>query len=185
MEDIQNFNENYTSDNKTLNRRFSNTLRFTKQFISKDDKILDLGVTNMLADLFREDGYDITNTKEGLDLDFDFDVVSDEQYDVVTGFEILEHMVSPFPLLRAIKAKKLIVSIPLRLWFATAYWSNSSPYDRHYHEFEPRQFDMLLEKAGWKIVKSEKWTSYDNTLGIRPILRRFTPRYYITYCERI
>ncbi|HLF63260.1 MAG TPA: hypothetical protein VI603_05895, partial [Saprospiraceae bacterium] len=55
---------------------------------------------------------------------------------------------------------------------------------RHYHEFEPRQFDMLLNKAGWNIVASEKWTSYDNKIGLRPLLRRFTNRYYIVYCTR-
>ena len=103
---------------------------------------------------------------------------------MVTAFEIFEHMVSPFPLLRAISAKKLVASVPLKLWFTNAYWNNNDPFDKHYHEFEPKQFDLLLNKAGWRIIKSEKWVSKTSQIGVRPLLRRFVPRYYIVYCER-
>jgi len=92
--------------------------------------------------------------------------------------------VSPFPLLYHSKAEKLFASIPLKLWFASAYWSQTDIYDRHYHEFEVKQFNMLLNKAGWKIVNSDKWVGKTNKVGIRPLLRKFTPRYYIVYCER-
>ncbi|HPX06952.1 MAG TPA: hypothetical protein PLC17_13520, partial [Tenuifilaceae bacterium] len=93
--------------------------------------------------------------------------------------EILEHLVSPFPLLRDLPA-----TIPLRLWFAPAYKSKTDKWDKHYHEFEDWQFDMLLEKAGWTIVDRAKWTSPIHKLGIRPILRMFTPRYYAVYAVR-
>ena len=43
---------------------------------------------------------------------------------------------------------------------------------------------MLLEKAGWTIVDRAKWTSPIHKLGIRPILRMFTPRYYAVYAVR-
>ncbi len=43
---------------------------------------------------------------------------------------------------------------------------------------------MLLNKAGWEIIKSDKWISPSNKIGIRPLFRKFTPRYYIVYCER-
>ena len=56
--------------------------------------------------------------------------------------------------------------------------------DRHYHEFEDWQFDWLLEKAGWNIKKRQKWTSPISKIGIRPILRKFTPRYYAVYAEK-
>ncbi|MBT8179158.1 MAG: methyltransferase, partial [Eudoraea sp.] len=58
------------------------------------------------------------------------------------------------------------------------------PWDRHYHEFEAWQFDWLLDKAGWKIKDSSKWTNPAGKLGFRPLLRLFTPRYYIVYAER-
>jgi hypothetical protein len=84
-----------------------------------------------------------------------------------------------------IKANKLVASVPLKLWFASAYRSKTDLRDRHYHEFEDWQFDWLLEKAGWKIVKREKFTNPVKKIGFRPILRRFTPRYYLIYAERV
>jgi hypothetical protein len=34
-------------------------------------------------------------------------------------------------------------------------------------------------------VDAQLWTSPDpNKIGLRPLLRYFTPRYYIVYCER-
>lgn len=169
---------------KTHQIRFRKTLNFMKDHVALSDKILDLGPPNPLSDLLSNQGYNIHNTKENIDLDLDYEIVKDETYDIVTAFEILEHLVSPFPLLECMKAKKLFISVPLKLWFSNAYWSKNDPYDRHYHEFEPRQFDMLLNKAGWKIKQSEKWTSASGILGIRPLLRHFTPRYYFVYCER-
>jgi hypothetical protein len=43
---------------------------------------------------------------------------------------------------------------------------------------------MLLEKAGWKIIKKELWKNPSNKIGIRPILRNITNRYYAVYAER-
>ena len=88
-------------------------------------------------------------------------------------------------MLNTIKANKLITTIPLKLWFAKAYRSKTDEWDRHYHEFEDWQFDWLLEKSGWEIKKSIQFTSPVNKIGIRPILRRFTPRFYLVYAERI
>ena len=120
----------------------------------------------------------------GYALDLDLKNVQETHAEVVTAFEILEHLVAPFNVLRAIPGDKLLASVPLRLWFASAYRSRTDPWDRHYHEFEDWQFDWLLEKSGWHIRKSEKWSSPVNKIGFRPILRKFTPRYYAVYAER-
>ena len=80
--------------------------------------------------------------------------------------------------------KKIFLTVPVNLWFAKAYRSKTDSLDRHYHEFEPWQFDMLLEKAGWRIVKREFWKNPSFKLGIRPFLRNFTNRYYAVYAER-
>jgi hypothetical protein len=103
---------------------------------------------------------------------------------LVTGFEIIEHLVSPYPLLKNIKAKRIFLTVPIKLWFSKAYKSETDPFDRHYHEFEPWQFDWLLEKSGWKIIKKEYWKNPSNKIGVRPFLRRFTNRYYAVYAER-
>jgi len=165
------------------NKRFKTTLDFLKEFVATDEKILDLGITNPFSEILIKEGYSVTNTT-GEDLDTDTSVVKTDEFNVVTAFQIFEHMVAPFNVLRDIKANKLVVSIPLKLWFASAYRSNTDDWDRHFHEFEDWQFDWLLEKSGWEIKKSIQFTSPVNKIGIRPILRQFTPRFYLIYAER-
>jgi len=164
-------------------RRYQRTLTFIKSIIGSDERILDLGIENPFTDLLRKNGYQVTNT-HGEDLDIDTSPVRTTEYDVVTAFQIFEHMVAPFNVLRDIQANKLLTSVPLKLWFAKAYRNDSDSWDRHYHEFEDWQFDWLLEKSGWKIKRSEKFTNPVNKIGLRPLLRRFTPRYYLVYAER-
>jgi hypothetical protein len=179
------FSRQYSRTNKNLIKRYDKTICFLKKHVNREQKILDLGVNNLLSDMIREVGYQVDNTPEGNDLDLNWEIVKNPGYEVVTAFQIIEHLVSPFPLLRSIHAEKAVFSVPLRLWFAKAYWNEKNIYDRHYHEFEPKQFEMLLEKAGWKIKDSEKWIIPSNKIGIRPLLRNITPRYFITYCERL
>ena len=164
-------------------KRYRKTLSFLKEVQPPPQRILDLGVKNPFSEILQKEGYEVNNTK-GEDLDFDFSSVQNANVDIITAFEIFEHMIAPFNILREIKAKKLVASIPLRLWFSSAYRHPSDEWDRHFHEFEHWQFDWLLEKAGWKITKRDKWTNPTNKIGIRPLLRYFTPRYYIVYAER-
>ncbi|WP_396635538.1 methyltransferase [Maribacter sp. R77961] len=165
------------------NKRFKKTLEFLQKHVSTAEKIVDLGVPNPLSKIMIEQGYDVTNTL-GEDLDNDFSSVQNSNAQVVTAFEIFEHLLAPLNILSEIKSDKLIASIPLRLWFSKAYKSKTDPWDRHYHEFEDWQFNWLLEKAGWEIQDSLKWTHPVKKIGIRPILRMFTPRYYIVYATR-
>jgi len=169
---------------RSVKKRYKHTLKFLKENVSKEASILDLGVTNPFSEIMRSKGFHVDNTK-GEDLDLDTSAVQTEEYDVVTAFEIFEHLVSPFNVINDIKAKKMVASVPLKLWFASAYRSKTDERDRHYHEFEDWQFDWLLEKAGWRIKKRAKFTNPIKKVGIRPILRRFTPRYYLIYAERL
>jgi len=166
------------------NKRFKLTAAFLTKHISTEDKILDLGVENPFTKIMQDHDYKVENTK-GEDLDLDITSITNSEADAVTAFEIFEHLLSPFTVLKAIKADKLVASVPLKLWFASAYRSKTDMRDRHYHEFEDWQFDWLLEKAGWKIIDKRKWTNPTKKVGIRPILRWFTPRYYIIYAERV
>ena len=166
------------------NKRFKHTIQFLEKHISKTESILDLGVTNPFTKIMQEHGFLVENTK-GEDLDTDTSIIKTSKAEVVTAFEIFEHLLSPFTVLRSIKSDKLVASVPLKLWFSSAYRSKTDMLDRHYHEFEDWQFDWLLEKAGWKIMDRKKWTNPTKKIGIRPILRWFTPRYYIVYAERV
>lgn len=170
-------------ENNFPTKRYNLTLDFVKQHINKKEEILDLGVENPLSDVLKSSGFKVSNTK-GEDLDLNYSSVQNSTAEVVTAFEIFEHLVSPYVILKEIKAKKLIASVPLKLWFSSAYRSKTDMRDRHFHEFEDWQFDWLLDKAGWRIVSRKKWTNPTKKIGIRPILRYFTPRYYIIYAER-
>jgi len=171
-------------EGKYPHKRYRITLEFLKRHISKEASILDLGVENPFSEIMESEGYLVQNTG-GEDLDIDFKSVVESNAEVITAFEIFEHLVAPFNILQEIKADKLVASIPMRLWFAKAYRSKTDPWDRHYHEFEDWQFDWLLEKAGWKIVDSVQWTNPVKKIGFRPLLRYFTNRYYLVYAERV
>lgn len=170
-------------ENTFPNKRYKHTLDFLESVVPSPATILDLGVENPFSKIMVENGYSVQNTT-GEDLDLHTDAVKTANVDVVTAFEIFEHLVSPFNVLKDIKARKLVATVPLRLWFAPAYQSKTDIWDRHYHEFEDWQFDWLLEKAGWEIKKRKKWTNPVKKVGIRPLLRNFTPRYYAVYAVR-
>jgi hypothetical protein len=168
-----------TSHEKRYQRIFS----FLKRHIYKQSKILELGVENPFSNFLKSKGFKIENTN-GEDLDEDFSAVLDTDAEVITTFEILEHLLSPYVLLKEIKAKKLLISVPLKLWFLSAYRSSTDFRDRHFHEFEAWQLDWLLEKIGWTIIASDKWTNPTKKIGIRTLFRFFVPRYYIVYAEK-
>ena len=151
--------------------------------VNTDQSILDLGVRNPFVTYMEREGYNVQNTT-GEDLDLDTTAVKNADAEVVTAFEIFEHLLSPFTVLQDIKANKIVASVPLKLWFSPAYRSKTDMWDRHYHEFEDWQFDWLFEKAGWEIQKREKFTNPVKKLGFRPLLRLFTPRYYLIYATR-
>ena len=166
------------------NKRFDITLEFLKKHISKSETILDLGVSNPFSEIMLRNGFQVQNTT-GEDLDQNQESLKNSNADVVTAFEIFEHLLNPYTILEAIKADKLLISIPMRLWFSPAYRSKTDMWDRHYHEFEDWQLDWLLEKTGWKIIDRKRWTNPVKKFGIRPLLRLFTNRYYIVYAEKI
>tara|TARA_B100000959_G_scaffold142699_1_gene149799 strand:- start:140 stop:661 length:522 start_codon:yes stop_codon:yes gene_type:complete len=165
-------------------KRFNKTLEFLEKHIKKDKLILDLGVENPLSSLISDNGYKIENTS-GEDLDIERSKIINSNAEVITAFEIFEHLLNPYRVLKDIKAKQLVASVPLRLWFTSAYRNNSDKRDRHFHEFEDWQFDWLLNETGWKIIDSKKFTNPVKKIGVRPFLRLFTPRYYLVYAEKI
>ena len=171
-------------ENTYPSKRFNITLDFLKKHITTSETIFDLGVPNPFSKIMVENNYSVINTK-GEDVDNDQSALQSENYDVFTAFEIFEHLLNPYTVLQNVKADKVLISIPLRLWFSPAYRSKTDMWDRHYHEFEDWQLDWLLEKAGYKIVDRVKFTHPVKKIGFRPLLRWFTPRYYLVYAERV
>lgn len=164
-------------------RRYDKTIAFLTKVVPAPATILDLGTRNAFTEIMEQHGYTVFNTN-GEDLDLLPETVKNFNVDAVTAFEIFEHLIAPFNVLRAFTCTKLVATVPLRLWFAKAYRNKNDEWDQHYHEFEDWQFDWLLEKSEWEIKEVEKWTSPTVLNGFRPILRRFTPRYYAVYAEK-
>ena len=88
------------------------------------------------------------------------------QADFTTALEILEHLVNPLAVLQNIPTDKILITVPLRLWFAKAYRNTADARDCHYHEFEDWQLDMLVEKAGFRIVYREKMDAPCEEVGL-------------------
>jgi len=165
-------------------KRFRHTLAFLKKHVSQQEKILDLGVENPFSAIMKKEGFQVANTS-GEDIDNNQEALLQNDYDVLTAFEIFEHLLNPYTVLQNVKASKLLISVPLKLWFSPAYRSKTDLWDRHYHEFEDWQLDWLLEKTGWKIIDRQKWTNPVRKFGVRPLLRLFTNRYYIVCAEKV
>ena len=169
--------------NKLPKYRYKKTLKMLKEILPHGGLIYDLGVRNPFSEIMEKEGYKVINS-EGQDFDFKYNIEVPKEVDLVTGLEIIEHLVSPFPLLRNLKCKRLFVTVPLNLWFSKAYKNKNDERDRHYHEFEAWQFDWLLEKSGWEVKKKEYWRNPAFKIGLRPLLRNFTNRYYAVYAEK-
>lgn len=174
---------NKWSNQWSKSRRYAKTWGFMKSSVATNSVVLDIGTPNAFSELMINKGIKVINTS-GEDLDEIPDTIKKYEADVATAFEIFEHLLNPLGVLKAIKADTLFASIPLSLWFAKAYRNKNDQWDQHFHEFEDWQFDWLLEKAGWEIVRSEKWTSPVFVPGFRPLLRLITPRYYIVEARR-
>lgn len=168
------------------NRRIKKTIDFLLRHHPPPANILDLGTTNLLSSKMSALGYLVENTS-GEDLDLEYAHLALKQSDLITAFEILEHLVSPFNLLCSLnEGQKMIATVPINVWFSKAHWHKTNPWDRHFHEFEPRQFDWLLEKSGWKILASETWKIPAAGInGIRPVLRFFVPTFYAVYAKKV
>ena len=164
-------------------KRFNISLDFLKKHVQTSETIFDLGVPNPFSKIMEANDYKVINTT-GEDIDENQTALQSEKYEVFTAFEIFEHLLNPYTVLKNVKADKILISIPLRLWFSPAYRSKTDMWDRHYHEFEEWQLDWLLEKTGFKIIDRVKFTHPVKKIGFRPLLRFFTPRYYLVYAER-
>ena len=170
--------------NNFPSKRYRITIDFVKKHISENENILDLGVMNPFSKILVDNGYKVNNTG-GEDLDIDRSIIIRSSASVVTAFQIFEHLTNPFQVLKEIKSDKLVCSIPLRLWFSSAYRNRNDERDNHFHEFEDWQFRLLLKKTGWNIIDEKKFTNPVKKFGFRPILRLFTNRYLIVYAEKI
>jgi hypothetical protein len=84
------------------NKRYQKTLEFLKQNVPPPASVLDLGVENPFSLIMQKEKYEVTNTR-GEDLDLDTTAVLDTNVEVVTAFEIFEHLLAPFNVFGTLK----------------------------------------------------------------------------------
>jgi hypothetical protein len=140
--------------------------RLLKKHIPTSEILFDLEF--QIQKIMEENGYVVKNTN-GEDLDNNQTALQTESYTVFTAFEIFEHLLNPYTILENVKCDKLLISIPLRLWFSPAYRSKTDMWDRHYHEFEDWQLDWLLEKPDGKLPLGKNLHPVKK-IGFRPLL---------------
>ena len=166
-------------------KRFKRTLRLVDRFATPRKRIYDMGLKNELGDLIGRNYFLMNNflfPHEDLDFDEDQRQISalSGACDMTTSFEVFEHLLNPYEVLKAIKSDKLLCTVPLNVWFSKSYWGDGR--DQHFHEFEVRQFLKLLEKTGWEVKEYGTWKI--GGWGIRPFLRYFFPSYLWVYAEK-
>ena len=83
----------------THKKRHFKTISFLKKHLNKNDLILDLGAKNELSGKISSLGYNITNTR-GENLDDDYLKYCNKKYDCISAFEIFEHILSPYNILK-------------------------------------------------------------------------------------
>ena len=104
---------------KLPTERYKKTLRMLKEVCPAPSVVFDLGVRNPFSEIMKQNNYKVYNTS-GEDLDDSPNIEIPDDVDLVTGFEILEHLVSPYPLLKNITAKRIFLTVPIKLWFSIA-----------------------------------------------------------------
>jgi len=136
----------------------------------------DVGERNkkieMIQDIFNIKAYTLNAN------DFNFDNLNfiDSKFDIITCYEVLEHLTNPAFLLKNIVDRLkpngvLFLSTPGRpKWM----WSN----DIHFHEIDDKRLKRwLFEPLGLEVVRQGKINMYYPRwrmwLGIRPMIRRF------------
>ena len=108
-------------ENTYPNKRFQYTLEFLKKHIDTKESILDLGVDNPFSKIMRQNGYEVENTS-GEDLDFDYSSVLQSKAEVITAFEIFEHLLAPLHLIEARRISGIDIIMNLRTGSLTGFW---------------------------------------------------------------
>ena len=130
------------------------------------------GLTEMMEDKY---GVKFDNTQGDLDK-----IELKGNYDLVTSFEVLEHLFNPLFNLEQInnvlnKNGCLILSTPLAK--PGFLWAK-----KHFHEMSKRSIYALFESAGFKILRHGYFRVHPflfYTSGIRPLMRLFIDKIQI------
>ena len=170
----------YYSRRVELKKRYSSYIQRIKRF-RPSGALLDLGCNvGVFMNVAREKGFSVTGVElnadcaaygsENCNLDIRRGTLigaafRDESFDVVTMYDVLEHVPEPGALLsETIRVLKpgglLVVQSPnlnsIMAWLLKENWNWLTPPDHLYH-FTPEALKMMLKNAGFRIVKVQTW----------------------------
>lgn len=159
--------ENKGFDLKSANIKAVNLL---KNYIPDRSIILDVGQYSPMSELMdNELKSPVYNTSGDLDEQFYYYPIN---YDYIVYSHTIEHQFNPLytlSVLKGIDFKLMFIFLPSR---GKLLWSKE-----HFHEIDNYRMKLLLERAGYDIVKvirlkhNRKWYTY--LTGVRMFLRLF------------
>ena len=148
--------------------------------IDMNGSILDIGERNRFTERIEEAfGIKLDNTDGDLD-ELYWTITDDNEftksYDTIIFSHVIEHLFNPLLALKKVRwymkpDTLLIICTPIKPHFIP--WGKG-----HFHEFDDYRFKKLIERAGLKIVRWEKysnyrWNTWRSYRGIRPFIRMF------------
>jgi len=130
----------------------------------------------------RKIGVEISKSGRKMMEEIGLEALTDQQFlkakdmnaDVISFWQVLEHVENPWDYLKAAKRNlkkegKIVIGVPnfqsLEFHFAKEYWFHLQP-EFHLWHFSPKSLKMLLQKAGFSIENSDYWAIEHHLTGI-------------------
>ena len=161
--------------NRHVHIRWEQTLIFLRK--DKKCKIgLDIGDKSPMTEQL-EQYFNCKFNNTNIDLDFD-DLCG--KYEIVTAFEIIEHLFNPLHFLIQVKN---ILNENGTLYLSTP---KGKPYflwsEDHYHEMREDRLRALIDRAGFSIIRKKEIRIHPLKFyftGFRPLLRFFYDKHLL------
>ena len=173
---------------KQTKNHIKNSLKYLEGKVKPTDKILDIGQRSPLTDAISfKFGVEIDNTQGDLDTSFlipnnEFGLI---RYDIIIYSHTIEHQFNPLGTL--LKLSEVLVPGGC-LYIFTVDRGKLLWCKGHYHEIDSYRMELLLRRAGFKIISKYKYKIWRYWLkylrGLRPILRLFL-EYNVIYKIKI
>lgn len=160
--------------------RWDKTLLFLRPAVGRTHRGLDIGDRSTITpELEKYFGFKFDNTS--IDLDYAW---IPNKYNVITCFEVLEHLFNPLNCLTEINHALLPGA---SLYISTPKHKPYFLWGDHFHEMHEKQILALFNRAGFEIIRRETiFTVPLRSLltGIRPWIRLFYDRVWLFELRR-
>jgi SAM-dependent methyltransferase len=166
-------------DENVIKKALTHRLKVTQKFIGyniSDLHTLDIGQSNKI-------GRALGIKDNTLETDFNREILApSDNYDLITCFEVLEHVMNPlfmmdriYELLRP--GGICYLTTPIRRRTDVFYGCRG-----HFTEYKPREMGLLFKYVGFREIRYKKFLYWDWDFmfwGIRPFFRVTTQRHQL------